>query len=221
MTERKRFYGFVQPEPNSGCWLWTGETHKGYGRFKSRATTGWRSEQAQRTGYRLHRGPIPAGLCVCHKCDNRRCVNPKHLFLGTHADNLADMRAKGRHRYGARHPAARLTEAQAVEIRERWARGENRDAIAAEFGVDYRQVWRIGTGRRWRLLGGEVYTARHPRRSLAHVHLTDAQHEEIAARRQKGERLLSIARDYGIAFQRVSRIAHHREAEERMGMPIG
>jgi hypothetical protein len=87
------FWGYMTPEPNSGCWLWTGAVlHGGHGtvRFNGRY---W---QAHRLAWTLTHGEIPGGMCVCHRCDVSGCCNPDHLWLGTRGENNLDMRAKGR-----------------------------------------------------------------------------------------------------------------------------
>jgi hypothetical protein len=97
-------------------------------------------------------------MCVCHHCDNPPCVNPEHLFLGTKADNSADMARKGRSVgfVGSRNPRALLTEAQVAEIRSRFIIGNNRyergngAALAAEFGVSHDLILRIASRRIWR-----------------------------------------------------------------------
>jgi len=93
----------VIPEPNSGCWLWEGATlFNGYGVI-GRPGKHNGNVLTHRASWEVHVGSIPEGMYVLHRCDNRRCVLPDHLFLGTQADNLADMVSKGRSCRGERH----------------------------------------------------------------------------------------------------------------------
>lgn len=91
-----RFERNVNRETASGCWEWTGaKTGKGYGAIGAGGTKG-KMLVAHRVSWEIHRCPIPDGLVLCHRCDNRGCVNPEHLFVGTQRDNILDMFAKGR-----------------------------------------------------------------------------------------------------------------------------
>ncbi len=102
-------------DKSEDCWLWMGSKSKGYGRIWVEG----KQTGAHQYSYMLHHGPIPAGLCVCHSCDTRDCVNPDHLFLGTHKDNMDDMRRKGRGHWhsGEAHQGSRLTDEDVRWIR--------------------------------------------------------------------------------------------------------
>ncbi len=93
-----------------------------------------------------HYGPIPPKTCVCHRCDNQKCINPAHLFLGTPRDNTQDCVNKKRHAFGERHGCAKLTEKQIKEIRREHVKGlnqtrpGNKKELATKYGVTRRQI---------------------------------------------------------------------------------
>lgn len=147
-TIEKRFWKNVFIVPyDRGCWLWIGcQNSRGYGRI-GRGTRENSTMLATRLSWILHRGPIPEGLDVCHHCDCPACVRIEHLFLGSAADNAADMIRKGRGSTpplmrGSNHPNSRLTKEQVQEIRASYP-AKNTYELAEAFGVAQVTAWRI------------------------------------------------------------------------------
>jgi hypothetical protein len=131
----------------SGCWGWIGSfDSRGYGRICEHY--GGRFFKAHRLSWFLHHGEWP-NQNVLHRCDNPACTNPDHLFLGSHADNVADMVSKERHSRGEHRPNSKLTEAQVREIRERRAAGERRRDLANSFDVSEWTIQNIYSGKSW------------------------------------------------------------------------
>lgn len=109
-----------------------------------------RLDMGHRVSYILHRREIPAGLEVCHTCDTPSCVNPEHLFLGTHLENMQDGQRKGRINQGSKHGMAVLTETQVIYIIRHGKRGESTKILAAKFGISERTIRRIKNRRGWK-----------------------------------------------------------------------
>jgi hypothetical protein len=133
----------------TGCWWWGGSFVRfGYGSL----LMGEKRVAAHRASWMIHFGAIPTGILVCHKCDNPCCVNPDHLFLGTHTDNCRDKLQKGRARArrGEQSVKAKLNNASVREIRARHAAGETYKALAAAYGVSYSTIEKISTREHWK-----------------------------------------------------------------------
>lgn len=130
------------PVTESGCWLWTHGESSGYGSLRTKE----RLYGAHRASYEAFVGPIPDGMCVCHKCDVRLCVNPEHFFIGDRAANNADARAKGRNPRPKQRPRGlkykRKLSHLDVRCREMSAAGMSLRAIGRELGVTHHTVKR-------------------------------------------------------------------------------
>ena len=146
------FYERVMPITESGCWLWIGSINKtagGYGVYNGHTM--------HRFSYELHNGDIPKGLCVCHKCDVPSCVNPNHLFLGTHKENMKDMQNKCRKWSGivmrktdGLPASSKLTPNIVNEIKTLLSDGMSQDQIAKIYGVTPGTISFIKRGVTWK-----------------------------------------------------------------------
>jgi len=151
-----RFWARVR-KSTGGCWEWIGSRNQdGYGNFHARqdGLVFWR---AHRFSCHINHGPIPPDMDVCHECDNPACVNPKHLWLGTMKDNVADREAKGRGATtGAKNGNAKLTENQVLEIVQS---GETTIALGSKYGVHPSAITNIRLGKKWSSVTGIKYDA--------------------------------------------------------------
>lgn len=144
-----RFWAKVSRSSPDQCWPWTAARYwHGYGKIGIDGKTAY----AHRIVWAMTRGPIPSGLDVLHRCDNPPCVNPAHLFLGDHSDNMRDRVQKGRNNppQGSRNGIAKFTEDGVLKIRERWRNGEQINGLAREFGVMPSTIRTIVTYKRWK-----------------------------------------------------------------------
>lgn len=150
-----RFWYFVTPGEPDKCWEWAGpKNKKGYGTINA-GGRGGKTLLAHRVSFAVHNKPLCSDELVCHKCDNPPCINPAHLFAGTHSDNLKDMYKKGRGNRswvkGNAHGKSKLTEDQALniicDIRSQYV-------IAKIYGVSQPQISDIKKGKKWRHLWG-------------------------------------------------------------------
>jgi hypothetical protein len=154
-TLEERFWAKVEKRGANDCWPWLGgKSAEGYGLMRVKGAT----HGAHRISYALNSGEaIPPSLYVCHSCDNRICVNPHHLWLGTHSQNNADKVAKGRQSKGflGRRPQPKLSHAQVQSVRALNGQATVRH-VASIYGVSRSQVHRIWSGQNWKHIPQEA-----------------------------------------------------------------
>lgn len=147
----RRFWSRIHKTED--CWVWTASSMRGYGRL---TFSPGRSIYAHRLSYEIHFGPIPAGLYICHKCDNPRCCRPSHLFAGTAAQNTMDAWVKGRlplppPMRGEANPKSKLTDKMVLKLLNECADAELTQVdLARKYGISRAAIWNILHGMAWR-----------------------------------------------------------------------
>lgn len=150
----ERFWRYVNK--TDGCWIWMGggKNKKGYGQIQIGGKDS-KHVLAHRLSYTMHKGEIPDGFVVMHLCDNPQCVNPEHLQLGTQSENIKQAFAKGRknavppHKFGESHGASKVTETQALEIRNS---DQSTAVLMAKYKVSKSLINKIRSRKTWRHL---------------------------------------------------------------------
>ena len=152
-TAIQRFEEKFERITESGCWIWLGADDGiwGYGRFYF---GDGKYVAAHRAAWLFYNGEIKANLFVCHKCDNPSCVNQSHLFLGTNADNMRDMKIKGRGKYpfGENSHNAKLTGSEVLQFRSLRNNGESIKSLCNKFNIKKSMAYYIANGTYWKHL---------------------------------------------------------------------
>ena len=157
-NQDERFWNRVDQSTKRSCWLWTGScSWGGYGRIRYRGP----STYAHRVSWLIHFGEIPPRMLVLHKCDNPPCVNPKHLFLGSQADNMRDMKTKQRSSKGPQgwapsgedHWSTKLKAKDVRAIRKAYAGGATQNALAKKYSMVQNAIGAIVRRVTWRHVG--------------------------------------------------------------------
>jgi len=150
--DKEYILGNIEKDPKTGCWNWTGSIKDtGYGQIGT-----WDNEKkkhvtlkAHKVAYELWKGPVPKGVWVLHKCDNRKCVNPDHLFLGNNSDNIIDCSMKGR------HGLAKLTEYKVRRIKKLYSEGYSQRDLALKFSVSKHTIYSVLQNKTYRWVSKE------------------------------------------------------------------
>lgn len=210
-VNRSNFHRWIRK--TDSCWIWTrGGTSGGgpvrYGLFNVQVPTPWGRatllQAAHRIAFALAKGQIPEGMEVLHSCDNPRCVRPSHLRAGTAAENAADKMARGRHRYGAMINTAKLTSAEVLKIRRRYAKGAGNTALAEAFGIRPTTVKKITGGSIWRSVGGPV--GRRSPGGFRWAKLTVSQVKRARRERARGASITALAKANGVAYATMHQV---------------
>jgi len=194
---------FNSVEDSNGCWLWQGgKTTFGHGII----AVNRKSHLAHRVAYKIWKDRVPLNMFVCHTCDNPKCINPDHLFIGTQDDNMKDMANKGRSnngiQKGEKNPQSQLTDRQVRRIKRLLLNGHTRKEIANKFGVNEAVVGFISENKNWKHVPWPKIrhkkVNKHAGERNGRALLTEDQVVEIKKQLLDNKRLKDIAVSFGV-----------------------
>jgi len=185
-----KFWSFVDKKGEDDCWEWQGNIlEQGYGRMYHHST---KEPKAHRLSYMINIGEIPEGALICHTCDNKSCVNPKHLYAGSNQDNMDDLCKAGTLK-GEKNPASKLTIFEILRIRRTYDKGgKNTYELAKQYNVSQLLISKIIRGVAWKHIGGPL------KQSTPITRLTNREVIEMRELYQKG----STTHELAIKFDR-------------------
>lgn len=201
-----RFFKHVDRRNDDECWDWVGSKNpKGYGNF----WIGNKITSAHRFSYFMYCGNFDFNLCVCHSCDNRSCVNPSHLFLGTQTDNMKDMVDKKRSSRGENQFGSILKEYMIESIRKRYSEGETGVSLGLEYGVSKGTISAICRGEKWAWADGIITNKGHSPRKIE-----KEKYKEIKDLYSLGmHTMCEIAKIYNLSYTTINKIIHYEDSK--------
>lgn len=204
----ERFWEKVDKKGENECWNWAGNImENGYGRLY------YNGEHftVHRMSYIMHFGDIKEGMLVCHKCDNKKCTNPSHLFLGTQQDNMKDRDNKNRQAVGESHGMSKLTNEVVREIRENYSNNKTLriDELAKKYGIERHTIGLVINNKIWIDESYKPYV-RCGREGSHRVKLTYKDITEIRNRYNKNDiKQSELADEYGVSQRYISMIVRN------------
>lgn len=208
----ERFWSKVYCDPNTGCFLWYGALDSAgrYGEFGVPSDDPYKASKimrAHRFSYELHKGKIPEGLVVMHRCDTPRCVNPDHLSLGTQFDNMRDCAIK-------RRKNTKLSAEDVLEMRQMWADGKSFNSIRERFGTGNGATIAAVTGKTWAHVPMVAVNVQHEKANRGPANgMTKYTEHDVRAMREahaNGERINQIAERFGMSYAQAQKIIRRK-----------